>query len=341
MKSQRPYFIAELSANHMRDFHVAQQLVYAAKESGATAIKLQTFTADGITVRSKLIRNQIPQESPLWSGTDLWNLMKEAETPWEWQKDLIDLAHSLGMDAFSTPYSIEALDFLLNLGVDAVKISSFDVANLPLLREVAKVQVPVIQSTGMASMQELGEAAGILLGSVPDLIFLKCTSSYPCSSDHANLLGIKTIQDRFSVEVGFSDHTITDVAALIAVGLGATVFEKHLKLSADSQGLDSAFSASLTEFASYVNKIEDGYSCLGSSLIEKVEAESASYWERPSLVALRDISEGEVFDALNTGIRRPNIGLAPKELDRVIGQKSKSRLVKGQGITSEVIMRDS
>lgn len=341
MKAIRPYFIAELSANHMQDLDVARELVTAAHASGATAIKLQTFTADGITVKSNSVKHSIPQESSLWSGIDLWALMKEAETPWEWHKDLIDYAHSLGMDAFSTPYSPDALHFLLNLGVDAVKLSSFDVINLPLLHEVAKVHVPVIQSTGMASLAELDEAVTILGAGASRLILLKCTSEYPCSFDNANLLGIKTLRERYGVEIGFSDHTLGDVAAVAAIGLGATVFEKHLKLNLDDSGLDSAFSLSAKQFEAFVLRVNAGYVSLGSPEIKKIEAEQASFWERPSIVALKDIYEDEILDETCIGVRRPNIGMSPAKLHQILGLRSKGAITKGQGITSDLVAWNS
>lgn len=338
MKQIRPYIIAEISTNHAKDIEVAKSLIEVTAEAGATSVKLQTFTAELMTVPSRLIKNQIPSSSTLWSGLDLFDLMREAETPLGWHSELFTLAKSLGLDAFSTPYHPSSVEFLLNLGVTAFKVSSFDVINHPLLKEIALSNLPVIMSVGMATLEEIDDAVVILNRGVKSLVLLKCTSSYPCTLQDANLSGISHLKERFGVEVGFSDHTIGNLAAMVAVGAGATVFEKHLKSREGGITLDSEFSIDSKDFPEYVASIKNAYVALGTRSLGLVDSEKASHWERPSLVALREIPIGEVFDDSNVGVRRPSLGLPPKRLFDVQGKKCARRLLQGEGVTEESVV---
>jgi sialic acid synthase SpsE len=335
MKSHRPYIIAELSANHSKNMDVISDIVIGVANSGASAIKLQTFTADQMTIRPDESSILIPSHSELWAGKDLWELMREAELPLEWHIEILNQARSLGLDAFSTAYHPDSVDFLLNIGVDALKVSSFDVINHPLLKRISVAGIPVIMSTGMASLKEIDEAVELLIHKVPKLILLKCTSAYPCADEDANVLGIKTLQNRYGLEVGFSDHTLDSRAANLAYSLGATVFEKHVKLESQTETLDSAFSATPTELAKYVDELGRTSRILGSYEIEPCEAELASLWERPSVVALSDIRAGEIFSETNIGIRRPSIGLHPKFFSGLLGARSTNNYKKGDGIRLE------
>ena len=332
MKSHRPYVIAEISANHSGNLETARQILFEIANAGVSAVKLQTFTADQMTVKSEKAKNFIPSSSGLWGGKQLWDLMKEAEMPLEWHKELFQLAASLDLDAFSTPYHPDAVDFLLSLGVKVLKISSFDVVNHPLLERISQSGVPVIMSTGMATIREIDEAVSILIDKVPNLILLKCTSSYPCSPSDANVRGIKTLKDRYQVEVGFSDHSIDEKAACLALALGATVFEKHVKLSNSSKTLDSEFSATPDSLNSYVESLRQTEDILGSREIKPIDSERASLWERPSVIALRYIDVNEVFTENNIGIRRPGIGAPPKFLPLLLGTRSKKRYIPGDGV---------
>lgn len=332
MKRERPYIIAEISANHSGSLETAKGILIEIADKGVSAVKLQTFTADQMTVKSEAVKNLIPNTSDLWSGTELWELMKMAEMPLEWHRELFQLAASLGLDAFSTPYHPDAVDFLLDMGVTVLKISSFDVVNHPLLEKISGSGVPVIMSTGMSTIQELDEAVSILIDRVPKLILLKCTSSYPCSYSDTNIRGVKTLKDRYGVEVGFSDHSLDEKAACLALGLGATVFEKHVKLDISSKTLDSEFSATPDSLRFYVESLKQAESILGSSNIKPIDSEKASLWERPSVVALKHISLGEVFTHNNIGVRRPSLGSHPKSLPFLLGRTSTRNYALGEGI---------
>ncbi len=335
VKPQRPYFIAELSANHRGNFETAAEIVKGVSKSGATAIKLQTFTADQMAVKSDKVRHEIPGTSQLWAGKDLWGLMKEAEMPLEWHRELFRLASGLGMDAFSTPYNPESVGMLVDLGASAMKISSFDIINHPLLREVSFAGLPIILSTGMATLIEVREAVEILSSEGATVSVLKCTSAYPCVIEDSNLLGIQTLKSEFGLEVGYSDHSLGSKAATIARVLGATIFEKHVKLSESETSLDSEFSLTPVEFAAYVRDVGEVSLFLGSGEIKPIRGESASLWERPSVIALRHIEVGEPLTESNVGVRRPSIGASPKLYLDLIGKLSNRTYEAGEGLAFE------
>jgi sialic acid synthase SpsE len=331
MIDSNPYVIAEISANHKGQISNALLLIEHAALAGATAVKFQTFTADSITARGDEPLF-VPSESQLWRGMDLWQLMDVAKTPREWFPVLFEKAKSLNLEVFSTPYDADGVDFLVDIGVKIMKVSSFDVVNLPFLEKVASTGLTTIMSTGMSKLDELERAVEVLLPQVPQLILLKCTSSYPCKSSDLNLHGIETLRDTFGCTVGFSDHSVGSAGAVVARALGAEVFEKHLKLEGDDEGLDAAFSIDGQEFREYVRAIHETDLILGSSAIEPVESEKASLWERPSLIAINHIDVGDVLTLDNVGIRRPSIGLPPSNLSRVLGQEARTRISKGTGI---------
>ena len=334
MKANRPYIIAEISANHKGSLDNALQLLDDAVWAGADAVKFQTFTPDSITVNAT-DPYKIPVSSDLWRGMDLWELMDKAKTPRDWFPILFDRARFLGIDVFSTPYDKSALDFLVELGVDTIKISSFDVANTPFLRAVAEKNLTVILSTGMSTYDEVANAVGTLNPFCKNLILLKCTSSYPCASRDLNLLGIQTLKKSFDLEVGFSDHSTSSLGATIAITLGASVFEKHIRLVGDDKGLDSAFSADKFELRDYIKTIREVQVCLGRSELAPVESEKASIWERPSVIALTDIYPGDIFSNKNIGIRRPYIGSSPSKLEEILGKTCLRTHKKGEGIVQD------
>lgn len=331
MKTDRPYVIAEVSANHQGDLGCALQLIDDAKFAGASAVKFQTFTPDSITVAPSK-PYFIPKSSELWADMNLWELMDKAQTPKVWFRELFGHSRSLGLDAFSTPYDVNALNFLVGLGVDTVKISSFDVINLPFLRAVASVGLTTILSTGMAAISEIDIAVEILRDKVQKLILLKCTSSYPCSSSDLNLYGIETLKKRYDLEVGFSDHSTNNIGANVAVGLGASVFEKHIRLVGDNTSLDSGFSIDKYGFKEYVDSIKASHLCLGSKVLAPSKCEESSLWERPSVVALRDISRGEIFTLENIGVRRPSVGAPPSAFENLLGNCSTEPIKRGHGV---------
>lgn len=334
MRSSRPYIIAEISANHNGVIDNALQLIEDAVWAGADAVKFQTFTPDSITVNAT-DPYVIPDSSDLWKGMDLWGLMDKAKTPRDWFLRLFEKARSLGVDVFSTPYDESALDFLIELGMDTIKIASFDVANTTFLRAVAEKNLTVILSTGMSTYDEISSAVGILKPQCKNLILLKCTSSYPCASEDLNLQGIQTLKKSFGVEVGFSDHSTSTLGATIARTLGASVFEKHIRLIDDNKGLDSAFSANKFELKDYVKTIREVDICLGSAVLAPVESEQASLWERPSVIALTNIFPGDIFSKQNIGIRRPFIGSSPSKFEDILGKTCLRIHKKGEGIIED------
>ena len=331
----KPYIIAEISANHNGNFQNARQLVLSAKNAGADAIKLQTFTADSITVNTKSKIYSIPSKSELWAGRNLWELMKEAETPIHWHRELFQFAKTLGLEAFSTAYDEAALDFLLSEGVGAIKIASFDLINLPLLRNLAERSVIVLLSTGMARIEEIKEAVEFFEHRKSSVGIFQCTSSYPCSLSDVNI-NRHTLLKSLGFVTGYSDHTKSSVASILAVGQGAMIFEKHICLT-DKSGLDSDFSLTPSEFKDYVSHVHDAFKCLGNFEFSPVESESASLWERPSVVAISDIFEGQKLTKENIGIRRPSIGVEPKHFDFLLNRVAKANLRKGEGIPNSFL----
>ena len=330
-----PYIVAEISANHNGDFQNAQELVLSAKRAGADAIKLQTFTADSITVNTKSDNYSIPTKSELWAGRNLWELMKEAETPIDWHRKLFQFAKSLGLDAFSTAYDIDALNFLEAEGVGAIKISSFDLINLPLLRSLAERDLLVLLSTGMARREEIEDALQIFEHRKSSVGILQCTSSYPCALTDVNINRHMLLKS-FGFVTGYSDHTKSSVASILAVGQGAMIFEKHICLTGIN-GLDSDFSLTPIEFKDYVGQIRDAVRCLGNSDFSPTDSESASLWERPSVVALTDILIGEKLTTQNIGIRRPSVGIEPRQLEFLLNKVAKATLRKGEGIPNSFL----
>ncbi len=325
----KPYVIAEISANHGGNIAKAKTLIQAAMSAGADAVKLQTFSADSITVNSTEHTNYIPGSSKLWGGRNLWELMKEAETPLEWHAELFSYTTSLGLEVFSTAYDVEAAVFLENSGIQAIKVSSFDLINIPLLKYLSSRDLLVLISTGMSTTQEIKLAAEIFENKKSTTGFLQCTSSYPCSANDVNINRHDLLKS-FGFVTGFSDHTLDSTASILAIGKGALIFEKHITLAGE-ETLDSDFSMNEAQFKIYVDTIKNAYSALGNSDFSPTQAEAASLWERPSVIALTDITSGDYLTFENIGIRRPSIGADPKFFEQLIGKPSEYDLGKGQG----------
>jgi pseudaminic acid synthase len=329
-KLVQPYVIAEISANHGGDITNAKKLIDSAKNSGANAVKLQTFTADRITVNSDTQEFAIPSTSTLWGGKNLWELMKEAETPLDWHQELFEHAESLGLEAFSTAYDVEAVKFLLDSGIGCIKVSSFDLINLPLLEFLSGCNVPVILSTGMGNASEIDTAAEIFSHRKESVGILQCTSSYPCAPSDVNMNRHRQLMEHGFV-TGYSDHTLDSVAAILAIGNGALIFEKHISL-AGTESLDSQFSMDELRFKDYVEKVLQAFESLGNSVFVPTDSEGASLWERPSVIALTDIHAGEKFTDLNIGIRRPALGANPEFFERILGMRASELIRKGEGV---------
>lgn len=317
-----PFIIAEMSGNHNQSLDKAMELVEAAAGAGAHAVKLQTYTADTMTlpVRSKIF--EIGEEMPLWQGKNLHDLYKEAYTPWEWHAPIMERCKSLGMLCFSTPFDESSVDFLNDLQVPCFKIASFENTHIPLLRKIAKLGKPVIMSSGMASIAELDEAVKTLKeNGCSDLILLKCTTSYPASPENSNIVTIPHMQELFDVQVGLSDHTMGVGAAVAAVALGATVVEKHFTLRRSDGGPDAAFSLEPAELAALVTETKRAWQSLGVvNYGSSSESEKKAKYYRRSIFFKQALKAGSTVTAECLAIVRPAAGLAPKHYDTVLGK---------------------
>jgi N-acetylneuraminate synthase len=323
------YIIAEMSANHGQNFEAALELVRAAKQAGADAIKLQTYTPDTITIDSRRPEFLIGKGT-LWEGRNLYELYGEAYTPWEWQPKLKAEAEKLGMDCFSTPFDDTAVDFLEEMNVPAHKIASFELVDTELLKKVAATGKPVIMSTGMSTLSEIDEAVRTLReAGCTQLALLKCTSAYPSLPEDMNLRTIPHLAEAFHVPVGLSDHTLGIAVPVAAVALGACIIEKHLTLRRSDAGPDAAFSLEPAEFRAMVDAVRVAEKALGKVNYEMSDKEQASRVFRRSLFVVKDMQVGEEFTRENVRSIRPGHGLPVKELDRVLGRKATENLERG------------
>lgn len=334
----RPYLIAEMSGNHNHSLDRAMEIVTAAAESGADAIKLQTYTADTITLDCDAPDFVIQDDKSLWAGRRLYDLYNEAHTPWEWHGQLIEHAKSLGIDCFSSPFDLTAVDFLEDLGVPAYKIASFEVIDLPLIRKVAETGKPMIISTGMASAVEIGEALRVAheVGN-EQICILKCTSTYPATPENTNIRTIPNMRETFGLEVGLSDHTMGTGVAVGAVALGAVLVEKHFTLRRSDGGVDSSFSLEPAEFQSLRDETERAWQALGQVTYGGTHSEEGSKQFRRSLYVAADMKEGDVFSPENLRSVRPGFGLSPKFYDILIGKRVNRNVVKGHPVAWDLI----
>lgn len=323
------YVIAELSANHNQNFEQAVQMVHAAREAGADAVKLQTYTADTITIRSDRPEFRVGGGT-LWDGRTLHDLYQEAHTPWDWQPKLKKTANDLGMDLFSTPFDETAVDFLEDMDVPAHKIASFEIVDLPLVRKIARTGKPIVMSTGMATLAEIDEAVqAVRAEGNSQIALLKCTSGYPALPEEMNLRTIAHMAGAFDAPVGLSDHTLGTAVAVAAVALGACIVEKHFTLSRAAPGPDSAFSLEPVEFKAMAEAIRMTEKALGSISYAVSEHEAASRAFRRSLFVVQDMKAGEVFTPEHVRSIRPAGGLAPKYLDDVLGRRAACDIAAG------------
>ena len=332
--NSRPFIVAELSGNHNQSLETALKLVEAAANAGAHGLKIQTYTPDTMTINSNLEDFRISDQDSLWCGRTLYDLYEEAQTPWEWHIPIFNLAKKLGMVAFSTPFDETAVDFLEELKVPCYKISSFENTDLRLIKRVAKTKKPLIISTGMASISELGECVSVARDNgCKELILLKCTSSYPASPKNSNLLTIPHLKSLFNCEVGLSDHTLGVGVSVASVALGSTFIEKHFTLDRLSGGVDSAFSIEPNEMKLLVQESENAWNALGEISYGPGSSELTSTTYRRSLYAVRDIRCGEKFDDTNIRAIRPGFGLAVKYYDLFIGRAANVDITKGTKLT--------
>ena len=325
-----PFIIAEMSGNHNQSLEVALQIVEAAAKAGAHALKLQTYTAQTMTLDLAEGEFFIKDPNSLWAGTSLYELYEKAHTPWEWHAPIFARAKELGMLAFSTPFDDTAVDFLESLDVPAYKIASFENTDLPLIRRVAATGKPLIISTGMASIAELDETVRAAReAGCKDLVLLKCTSTYPATPLNSNVRTIPHLRELFGCEVGLSDHSMGVGVSVAAVALGATVVEKHFTLDRSAGGVDASFSLEPVEMASLVLETERAWQALGHVQYGPTEAELKSVVYRRSLYIAADMAAGDPFTRDNLRAIRPGLGLPPKHTDAVLGRRARQAIKRG------------
>lgn len=323
------YVIAELSANHNQDFDRAVRLLRAAKDAGADAVKLQTYTPDTITIRSDRPEFRIGGGTP-WDDRMLYDLFAEAAMPWEWQPKLKQIAGELGLVLFSTPFDSTAVDFLEEMQVPAYKIASFELVDLPLLRRVGETGKPLILSTGTATLAEIDEAVRTIRSAGGrQLALLKCTSAYPATAGDMNLRAIPHLAEAFDVPVGLSDHTLEPAVPVAAVAVGACIIEKHLTLSRDRGGPDSAFSLEPDEFQQMVRAVRAAHAALGSVRYGAGKQEADCRRLRRSLFVVEDVRAGQRFTAQNVRSIRPGDGLHTRYLEKVLGRTARVDIARG------------
>lgn len=331
-----PYVIAEMSGNHNGDIGRAFELLEAAKAAGADAVKLQTYTADTITIDHDSADFRI--DGGLWAGKTLYALYQEAHTPWEWHRKLFARAHELDLTIFSSPFDETAVDFLEELKVPAYKIASFEAVDLPLIRRVAATGKPLIISTGMASLEEIHEAVDAARSAgARDLVLLHCVSGYPTPAGEANLRTLPELATRFGTIVGLSDHTTGTAVSIAAVALGASVIEKHFTLRRTDGGPDATFSLEPQELAELASGCRMAWEALGGAGFERKPSEEVNIRFRRSLYVVKNILLGECFTKQNVRSIRPGFGLPPKLLPQVLGKRATKALRRGEPLTLDHI----
>ena len=332
------YIVAEISANHNQSFEHAVRLIHSAKEVGADAVKFQTYTPDTMTISCNNPYFQIGKGT-IWEGHNLYDLYNDAYTPWEWQPELKSLAESLDLDFFSTPFDPTAVDFLEDMNVSAYKIASFEIVDLPFIKQVAQTGKPIIMSTGMATLTEIDEAVQtICKAGGMQLALLQCKSAYPAAPDEMNLRTIPHLSETFGVPIGLSDHTLGIMVSVAAVSLGACIIEKHFTLSRDKRGPDSAFSMEPNEFRAMVEAIRTVERALGEVSYEVTNQEVASRVFRRSLFVVKDMEVGDTFTKENVRSIRPGYGLPPKYLKDILGCQATRDIVAGTPLEFSLLL---
>jgi N-acetylneuraminate synthase len=335
---QPPFIIAEMSGNHNQSLDRALEIVEAAARSGVHALKIQTYTADTMTLDVNESEFHISDPGSLWNGMSLYNLYQAAHTPWEWHRPIFEKCRELGIIGFSTPFDETAVDFLEEMETPCYKIASFENTDTPLIRKVAATGKPIIISTGMATTAELDETVQIARSAgCRDLILLKCTSSYPATPMDSNLITIPDMRARFGCDVGLSDHTLGIGAAVAAIALGATVIEKHFTLRRADGGVDSAFSLEPAEMHALVTETARAWQALGAVRYGATDAEKASLVYRRSLYIAEDMQAGDTLTQKNLRAIRPGYGLPPKYLEQLLGRKVNRALTKGTPLRWEFV----
>jgi pseudaminic acid synthase len=334
-KGKEPFIIAELSANHNGSIERAFESIKVAKECGASAIKIQTYTADTMTIKSD--RDEFKVESGIWSGYELYDLYNEAHTPYEWHKPLFDYAKEIGITIFSTPFDRTAVDLLEDLNTPLYKVASFEIIDLPLIKYIAQTKKPMIISTGMANLEEIREAVEVAKeNGCQDLVLLHCISSYPAPIEESNLLTIPDLAEKFGVISGLSDHTMGTVVATTSVALGACVIEKHFTLSRDDKGPDSEFSLEPSELKKLCKDAKAAWRSLGK--VDYSLKKSEKLTSRRSLYIVKDVKKGEKFTGENTRSIRPGLGLKPKHMDKIMKSKALYDIARGTPLSFDMVL---
>lgn len=333
---KQTYIIAEMSANHAGSKQRALDIVHAAKESGADCVKIQTYTPDTMTIDSDLPDFQI--DGGTWKGENLYKLYEKAYTPWEWQQDIKDECEKIGIDFLSTPFDKTSVDLLEGMGVEAYKIASFELVDIPLIKYVASKGKPIIMSTGMANLAEISEAVEAIrqVGN-NDLVLLRCASAYPAITDQMNLRTMQNMAETFNVPVGLSDHSMGSVGAITAVALGAKIIEKHFCLSREIENPDSSFSMEPHEFKQMVDDIRQAEKAIGTVKYGISEQEQSNGCFRRSIYCIKDIKKGSIISEDNIKIIRPGYGLEPKYYDNLIGQTALVDIKRGERMSFDKV----
>jgi pseudaminic acid synthase len=333
----RPFFIAEISANHNGSLKNAKKLIEAAKKYGADAVKLQSYTPGTITINSK--RSEFLIKKGLWKGKTLWDLYTKAQTPFEWHKELFDYAKKLKITCFSTPFDESAVDLLESLNCPFYKVASFEMNHIPLIKKIAQTKKPIIISTGMASLKEIDLAYKTAkMNGAKEIILLYCVSNYPSKISDFNLNNIRILKERYHCKVGFSDHSIDNKVAAAAIAAGAEVIEKHIALKGQKKGFDLAFSLKGKEIKDYIKVVNDAFLMLGKKYFFRSQSENHSLQFRRSIYAIADIKKGEKFTKKNIKVIRPGIGIQPVHFEELINKKSPCN-IKNQTPLKKILLK--
>ena len=341
-KNKNVFIVAELSANHGKDKKIAIETIKAAKKAGADAIKLQTYTPHTMTINSKR-KDFIVNAGSIWDGITFYELYNQAFTPWEWHKELFDIAKDEGLICFSTPFDKTAVDFLEQLGNPIYKIASFEINDIPLLSYVASKMKPIILSTGIASKKDIVLAIDTIrnTGNKKNITVLKCTSSYPAPLSEANLLMLNQYKNDFGVEVGLSDHTEGYIAPVVAVALGAKIIEKHFILDKKIGGPDASFSLDFNQFKYMVQKVREAEDSLGNGTYKLTPKQIKGKAFSRSLYVVEDIKKGDIVTNKNIRSIRPSFGLHPKYLNEILGERFNQNLKKGSRLELKHIKKNT
>lgn len=327
------YIIAEMSANHAGKIENAYKIIEEAAESGADCVKIQTYTADSLTIDCHDDAYTI--KGGLWDGYNYYKLYQEAMTPWEWQDKLKNKCEEVGVDFLSTPFCNKSVDFLENLGVEFYKIASFELVDIPLIEYIASKGKPIVMSVGMGSEEEIGEAlAACKKYGNEDVVLLKCCSQYPANYEDMNIAAIQLLKEKFGKIVGLSDHSFGSLAPVVAVSMGAKVIEKHVKLDNGEESADSGFSMTMSEFAQMVKDVRNATVIMGKPSLDLTQSEINGLSGRRSLVACKSIAKGEKFTKENVKSVRPAIGIKPKYYEELMGKSAKKKYAFGEPISA-------